>query len=89
MFAMSPAIAKADTAIEIIDNIGEDIAISVDGNILHVSGANSQILYVYNLAGVRVMSIKVNGDDKRYELNLRKGCYIVKVGKTVRKISVR
>ena len=41
------------------------------------------------MAGVKVMSIKVEGQDKKYELNLPKGCYIVKVGKTVRKISIR
>ena len=44
---------------------------------------------IYNVAGVRVMSFKVEGPDKRYELNLQKGCYIVKVGKVVRKISIR
>ena len=47
------------------------------------------MLYIYNVAGVRVMSFKVEGPDKRYELNLQKGCYIVKVGKVVRKISIR
>lgn len=35
------------------------------------------------------MSIKVEGADKYYELNLPKGCYIVKVGKVVRKISIK
>ena len=35
------------------------------------------------------MSFRVEGFDKRFELNLPKGCYIVKVGKTVRKISIR
>ena len=87
--AAAPVVLKAETAIEIIENVGDDISISVNDNVLHVSWANGQMLYVYNLAGVRVMSIRVNGDDKRYDLNLRKGCYIVKIGKTVRKISVR
>ena len=41
------------------------------------------------MAGVRVMSVKVEGADKRIELNLPKGCYIVKVGKLVRKISIQ
>ena len=35
------------------------------------------------------MSVKVEGMDKRIELNLPKGCYIVKVGKVVRKIYIK
>ena len=35
------------------------------------------------------MSIKVDGYEKSYTLNLPKGCYIVKIGKTVRKITIR
>lgn len=80
----------ANSAIEIIDtDLPQAIVISVNESTLHVTGAAGQDLYIYNVAGVRVMSIKVDGPDKRYELNLPKGCYIVKVGKTVRKISIR
>ena len=35
------------------------------------------------------MSVKVEGAEKSFELSLPKGCYIVKVGKVVRKISVK
>ena len=58
-------------------------------SVLHITGANGMVLHVYNVAGVRVMSVKVEGADKRIELNLPKGCYIVKVGKLVRKISIQ
>lgn len=56
---------------------------------LHVTGAAGLDLKVYNVTGVLVKSLRVDSDDKRYDLNLPKGCYIVKVGKTVRKISIR
>lgn len=86
-----PQIAKAEAmpSIEIIDNDFQNISISVTESVLHITGANGQVLHVYNVAGVRVMSIKVEGQDKRIELNLPKGCYIVKVGKVVRKISIK
>lgn len=85
-----PMALHANSAIEIIDtDLPQAIVISVNESTLHVTGAAGQDLYIYNVAGVRVMSIKVDGPDKRYELNLPKGCYIVKVGKTVRKISIR
>ena len=83
----TPQLTLGNSAIEIIEN--EISTVSVNESVLHVTGANGQMLYIYNVAGVRVMSFKVEGPDKRYELNLQKGCYIVKVGKVVRKISIR
>jgi len=84
-----PVVVYADQAIEVIDNDFQNISISVSESVLHITGANGQVMQIYNVAGVRVMSVKVEGADKRYELNLPKGCYIVKVGKVVRKISIR
>lgn len=81
--------AESSNSIEIVDNDFQNISISVNESTLRVVGASGQVLHIYNVAGVRVMSIKVEGADKRYELNLPKGCYIIKVGKTVRKISIR
>ena len=84
-----PTESNARSAIEIVDNDFQNITISVSESVLHITGANGLVLQIFNVTGVRVMSIKVEGADKRYELNLPKGCYIVKVGKVVRKISIR
>ena len=84
-----PVVSYSFSAIEIVENDFQTIAVSINESTLHVTGANGQTLYIYNIAGVRVMSIKVEGADKYYELNLPKGCYIVKVGKVVRKISIK
>ena len=59
-----------------------------------VSGQNvrngaGQVLEVYNVTGVRVASFRIDGDDKTFALNMPKGIYILKVGKFVRKISLR
>ncbi len=85
----APAALHATTSIEIIEQTLQNIDISVAGSVIHVTGAAGQNLYVYNITGVRVKSIRVDSNDKRYDLNLPKGCYIVKVGKVVRKISIR
>lgn len=85
----SPIAVEAAPSIEIIDTDLQPVTINLQESTLRVVGASGQMLYIYNVAGVRVKSIKVEGDDKRIELNLPKGCYIVKVGKTVRKISIR
>ncbi|WP_234396364.1 T9SS type A sorting domain-containing protein [Prevotella dentasini] len=85
----SPMRLQANTAIEVIEQEAQNIIISVSGSVLQVVGANDEVLQIYNVTGVRVMSVRVDGNDKRYNLNLPKGCYIVKVGKVVRKIYIR
>ena len=84
-----PQSVSANSAIEIIDNDFVGITISVSESTLRVIGAAGLTLSIYNVAGVHVQSFRVEGADKRYELNLPKGCYIVKVGKVVRKISIK
>lgn len=84
-----PAKAEAAAMIEVIDTEIQNVSLSINESVLHITGANGMVLHVYNVAGVRVMSVKVEGADKRIELNLPKGCYIVKVGKLVRKISIQ
>lgn len=85
----APISAGAGNAIEIIDNDFSDVTISVSESTLRVTGAAGMTLCIYNVAGVHVQSFRVDGQDRRYELNLPKGCYIVKVGKVVRKISIK
>lgn len=92
-----PLVSHAVPAVEIIetDNDGLKGGITLrvvsDGNgqtRLRVSNANGQTLMVYDVSGAPVKKIKVDGADRTYDLNLRKGCYIVKVGNVVRKVSV-
>lgn len=56
---------------------------------LRITNANGMMLTIYNVAGVRVHAVKIEGMDKHIDINLPKGCYIVKVGKVVRKISIK
>lgn len=90
MLTSVPMTLSATSAVEIVDNDFQAVAISVNSeSVLRVTGAAGETLYIYNVTGVRVMSVKVDGADKSYNLNLPKGCYIVKVGKVARKISIR
>ena len=80
----------ANPSVEIIENdVQQNITITLIESTLHVTGASGEMLHIYNVAGVRVMSVRIEGADKRIELGLPKGCYIVEVGKVVRKISVK
>lgn len=84
-----PTMASAEASVLIIEQESQRITVSVSGSVLRVSGADGEVLHIYNVTGVRVMSIEVDGYEKSYTLNLPKGCYIVKIGKTVRKITIR
>ena len=89
MGAAVPVTAVADTSIEIIDNEVQTINVAVSESTIHVTGANGQLMHVYNVTGMKLMSVKIEGQDKKVEINLPKGCYIVKVGKVVRKIYIK
>lgn len=69
--------------------IDEDVTISVSGQTVTVSGAYGQTLEVISLTGRRVLSAKIESPAQRIDLNIPKGCYILKVGKVVRKVTVR
>ena len=63
--------------------------ISIEKNIITVQGGSGMILEVVSLTGRAVASYKIDSPSQRIELNLSKGCYILKVGKTVRKVTLR
>ncbi len=81
----------ASPAIEILDNLDIElsgVSISIENNVLHITGAQGQTLQIYKITGVGVMSVRVDSEDMYVPLNLAKGCYIVKIGKLARKISI-
>lgn len=67
----------------------QDIQIILEGSQVRISGGEGLTLEIFNLAGYKVNTTKIDSDDKVVNLNLKPGCYILKVGKVVRKISIR
>lgn len=88
-FWVSPVAFDATENMNAMDIPGaHEIEITISQTTLRVTGGAGQVLYIYNVAGVCVMTLRVDSNDKRFDLNLAKGCYIVKVGRTVRKVSI-
>ncbi len=79
----------AENVVETIEIETVEVVITQHDNILRVVGASGQDAKIYDLAGMCVMAFKVEGNDYQHALNLRKGCYIVKIGSTARKIFVK
>ena len=72
----------------VAEQIDNQVGISVSGQTAYVTGAQGETLEVVSLTGRLVMSAKIESPNQRVELNIPKGCYILKVGKVVRKIQV-
>lgn len=84
-----PVGMMAQTEREEVETELSAIALTVTGPKVHISGAEGEMLAVYNLTGAKVTAIRIDSNDKVLNLNLQRGCYILKVGKVVRKISIR
>ena len=67
----------------------DETSIAVEGHTVTVSGAQGKTLQVVSLTGRLVAEYEIDAPVQRLELNLSKGCYILKVGKVVRKVSIR
>ncbi len=65
------------------------VTMTVSGSNVRVCGAEGETLDIYNLAGVKVKSIRIESADKTFTLSLSKGCYILKIGDVARKMSIR
>ncbi len=82
------AVPVESLGIEQIDE-KNDVQINVNRSVVHITGAEGQVMEVISLTGRHVMSVRIESPAQRIELtNIPKGCYIIKVGKVVRKIVI-
>jgi hypothetical protein len=91
MMLSVPVLVKAAEAemLQTEQTLDDDITISVNGQWVTVNGAQGLTLEVVSLTGRQIKTIKIESHAQRIELNIPKGCYILKIGKVVRKVAVR
>jgi hypothetical protein len=88
--AMIPSAAQAsEMNFAASEQVDEQIEVSVEGQTVNVTGAMGKQLIVVSLTGRQVLAVKIENPAQRVDLNIPKGCYILKIGKVVRKIQVR
>ena len=88
--AMIPSDAQAsEMSFAASEQVDEQIEVSVEGQTVNVTGAMGKQLIVVSLTGRQVLAVKIENPAQRVDLNIPKGCYILKIGKVVRKIQVR
>ena len=91
MMLSAPVLVQAAEAewMQQEQTIEEDITFVVNGQSVTITGAQGRTLEVVSLTGRCVMTVKIESPSQRIELNVPKGCYILKIGKVVRKVAVR
>lgn len=90
--AFMPIYISAKPAAEPIMNFMPDdtnIRIEVENKAVSVYGAQGMMLEIVSLTGKPIQKVKIESASQRIELNVPKGCYILKVGSVVRKVSIR
>ena len=86
----TPVYAETSISAEPMESaVVSEVSIKVSDCTLYVENAAGEVLRVYSITGQQVMVVRITSDSQQIELNgLSRGCYIIKVGKTVRKIAL-
>lgn len=87
LLGMLPSVAAAQTDEEMEAELNA-VTLTVHDGKAHITNAEGKNLEVYNITGVRVALVHIDSNDKQINLNLGRGCYILKVGKVVRKVTI-
>ena len=85
--SVSAAPAYYAGVMELIDE--QEVEVTYSDGSLTVTGAEGCLLQIVTVTGNVVMNKRIDSPEQKIELNIPKGCYIVKVGKVVRRVYVR
>ena len=80
---------NVDMEMGIVEQAGDEISLTINGQQITVYGAQGETLEVVTLTGRVMKRIKIDNNIQRIELNVQKGCYILKIGKLARKVSMQ
>lgn len=85
---MPTTMAYATEAPAVEVNIENDYDISTVGRDIRIRGAEGTVANIYSVTGRKVGSYNIDSPDKRITMP-EKGCYIIKIGKVVRKVTIK
>jgi len=86
----SVALAKEEPRQQSAKDSQSPIVLSVMGKTLHVQNAEpGSLMEIYDVVGIKVVSVRLDAADKTMALKLSKGYYILKVSNVVRKIVIK
>ena len=83
------AVCRAQTEKSMPDTELSAVSIVVKGTTFSIYNASGSTLEVFSLPGTKVAAVRITSNEETVNLTLKKGCYILKVDKVVRKVSIR
>ena len=84
-----PSVMAQDIQKTQIENEQLPVTVSVIGSTINVKNAQNLVMEVYDITGKKVASIRIESNDKTYELSVPRGCYIIKIGSMARKVYLK
>lgn len=89
-FLSLPGVSGQEGRKSVLNDVEQNtVSLTILGNNVRVQNALGSALEVYNILGMKVISIKIDSPDKTVVLNLSKGWYILKVENITRKIAIK
>lgn len=89
-FTALPAAAEEPSALTTEVSMEQaETVITAKGRTVRVQNGQGENLRIFNITGVEIATMPVDSQDKTFTLNLGRGCYIIQVGNTVRKITIQ
>ena len=88
---MAPAVVSAASVYEAgVMELMQDseVKITCSQGVLYVTGGEGEKLEVISLTGRKVVEEQIESPSEKFELNIPRGCYIVKVGNETFKVSL-
>ena len=81
LFFGVPAVADVPTGSVYEQQMVDDakVSVSIQNSTIVVNGAAGYEMEVISLTGRKVVKVKIESNSQRIELNVVKGCYIVKI----------
>lgn len=84
-----PSVMAQDIQKTQIENEQLPVTVSVIGSTINVKNAQNLVMEVYDITGKKVAAIRIESNDKTYELSVPRGCYIIKIGSMARKVYLK
>ena len=90
LMAVTPmAVQASEMSFAAVEQTEDQVEVNIEGQTVTITGAQGKKLIVVSLTGRQVLTVNIESPAQRVDLNIPKGCYILKVGKVVRKVQVR
>lgn len=90
LFFTQNSFAQEEKKHKSMDTLSLELSFNANDNTVRIQNApKNSSLEIYDILGVKITSVKIDSNDKTVNLEVPKGCYILKIGEIARKIAIK